>query len=149
MMPGPRAPTRRPRRNTTARSYSRSTLRPLRTNAPMIAAATNAPGIASLLSAAPGPHPPDSQSETVDARHLDGLAVVDRILARRAPVLAVHHDGPVRCEPPARDADSTDHALAPEGRPGALGAEHERAHGEDDRPEGAGRAEGDTPRQRH
>src|SRR5262249_51576949 len=57
--PGPREPTRRPRRNTTARSYSRRTFNPLSTNAPRMASAAHAPSIATpsgaLGSGAPRP----------------------------------------------------------------------------------------------
>src|SRR4029450_9845849 len=54
MIPGPRAPTSRPNRKTTARSYSRRILSPLSTNATTTAIAphiaTHTPGIAAPFS---------------------------------------------------------------------------------------------------
>src|SRR5437899_1480498 len=49
MIPGPRAPTTRPSRKTTARWYSRRTLSPLSTNAAKMAIAAHAPSIAASL----------------------------------------------------------------------------------------------------
>src|SRR5947207_15225928 len=49
MSPGPRAPTTRPSRKTTARWYSRRTLSPLSTNAAKMAIAAHAPSIAASL----------------------------------------------------------------------------------------------------
>src|SRR5438093_3179429 len=49
MIPGPRAPTTRPSRKTTARWYSRKTLSPLSTNAAKMTMAAHAPSIAASL----------------------------------------------------------------------------------------------------
>src|SRR5881296_2451596 len=100
MTPGPRAPTRRPSRKTTARSYSRSTLSPLTRK---------------MITTSSAAHP---EPEPLDGRHLDRLAGVDDLVAVRRPVLAPYEHGARGRQATARDADRTDHPL---------GADHGRA----------------------
>src|SRR5689334_1524736 len=121
MMPGPREPTRRPRRNTTARSYSRSTLSPLKTNRITMRTAANAPGMAPP-SPAPRGDPPHAEPEALDAGHLDRLPVVDHPVGLGAPVFPADDDGSRRREAPARDADRAEHPVRPDRGPRALRA---------------------------
>src|SRR5262245_62002257 len=97
--PGPRSPTRSPRRNTTSRSYSRTTLIELM----RISSTANPTKIMNGSSKAPsgpisslpcrGAHP---QRESLDAGHDDHVAHLDRGGSFRVPHLRVQSHAPAR-----------------------------------------------------
>src|SRR2546428_11655485 len=80
MIPGPRAPTTRPSRKTTARWYSRRTLSPLSTNAAKMAIAAHAPNIAASLQVALGSGAPRPQPEPEDADQVLDVALRGSLL---------------------------------------------------------------------
>src|SRR6516162_304103 len=107
--PGPRSPTRRPRRNTTRRSYSRTTLIELTriksTANPtkIVNGSTRAPS--GPMSSLPccGAHP---QRQSLDAGHHDLGAHLDLGASFRIPHLRVQSHAPARPQP-------LDHLRAP------------------------------------
>src|SRR5262245_44289051 len=91
-IPGPRDPTSRPRRKTTIRSYSRMTLRPLRTNTIRMSTAAPTPGISTSFSAGHRLRATDAQPEPLHRDDFDRLSPLDDLVAVRRPVLAAHED---------------------------------------------------------
>src|SRR5215471_6562065 len=102
MSPGPRSPTSRPSRNTTSRSYSRTTLIELT----RISSTANPTKIRNGNSKAPsGPmsslpcRGADPQRESLDAGHNDLGAHVDLGGSFRVPHLRVQSHAPARRQP--------------------------------------------------
>src|SRR5262249_757832 len=129
VMPGPRGPTRRPRRNTTRRSYSRTTFSPLAARASRTRTRAMLPGMVQLLLFAPRRlvRRADAQSQAVDGDDFDRVVAFDRRVACCRPVLAAHQHHALRIEALAHDADGAQHPFAAADRPAALRLEDERA----------------------
>src|SRR4051794_27102446 len=114
--PGPRGSTMRPRRKTTARSYSRRILIPLMSSMTTIirtVAGGPKPNITPPLT----PHLPLSsaahfETQSVDAYDLHLFSGADRLFALRAPLLAVNKDPASRVERRPCLADLPYHAFA-------------------------------------
>src|SRR5262245_31386055 len=150
--PGPRSPTSSPRRNTTSRSYSRTTLIEL-TRMSSTANPTKTMNGSSKAPSGPmsslpcrGAHP---QRESLDARHHDFRADLDLGGSFGVPHLRVQSHAPARAQ--ALD----DLGAAPEqrgdadGPRGAAAAEREAEHDEEERDRHSGGADHERPRHAH
>src|SRR5262249_38202507 len=101
MSPGPRSPTSRPSRNTTSRSYSRTTLMEFRRITSSAKPTKIRNGTSKVpsdpISSLPG-RGPDPQRESLDAGHDDLGAHLDRGGSFRVPHLAVQSHAAARRE---------------------------------------------------
>src|SRR5262245_22327367 len=150
--PGPRSPTSNPRRNTTSRSYSRTTLIELT----RISSTANPTKIRNGSSKAPsGPisslpcRGTDPQRESIDAGHHDHGAHLDVSGSFGVPHLGVQSHAPARRHP-------LDHLrVAPEHRRGSGGARRaartqREAHDDEEEPHrDGGRRHHERPRHVH
>src|SRR5262249_18885840 len=150
--PGPRGPPRRPRRNTTSRSYSRTTLIPLAASASRTSTNMMPPGMRHLpsrLSRPPRPGRAYAEPQALDAGDLDGLSRLYGLVTGGGPVLAPDQHRALRVEALARHADGTEHALTSSDGPAPLRPPHERPHHRSGQRECPGGSRDETARHLH
>ena len=132
-MPGPRAPTSRPRRKTTARSYSWTILTPLSSSTATMTTKMSNGWImpdSPPCDAIGG----DAEREAVDSGDAhDGSPAIDRPIRGRLPDLAVHEDGAARRDRERTSPSSPSMPSAPVEDAAPLRADDQRAEREHDR----------------
>src|SRR4026209_2915036 len=141
-MPGPRAPTMRPRRNTTARSYSFRILTPLMRTAMTIiknVKGTPNPNITplpqTLRTTLRGAL--DLEHHSIDTHPFDSIAGFNFTVGLGFPILAVNEHAASRLKFFAHDADLTHQTFYTQSRFRFLRAKDQIADGKNERTQGS------------
>src|SRR5256885_4851114 len=145
MRPGPRSPTSSPSRNTTRRSYSRTTLIELTTTSRNANPTNSKNGTSNVpMSRLPGrgAHP---QRESLDADHHDLGACLHGPLSFRVPHLAVQSDAAARQEPLHDERAPAEHRLGAGHAPAPPPAHREPDHDQEERHRHGGHGEHERP----